>query len=268
MALDSAPIAGAVAQAWRQRAWLYACGMDQQYELRTHQVEDDHWWYRGRRRVIREALRALDLPPGIRILDAGCGSGRNMVELAAFGEVVGLELAEASVEVARARGVGEVVAGTVDELPFAEDSFDLAVSLDVIEHLADARQSLSELRRVVKPGGVLLVTVPAYQWLWSDHDIVNHHYRRYTRSLLEHAAADAGWQTVSVTHFNALLLPLAVAARLAMRLRHSREPVSDLERTPRGRANSLLEWPLRAEARMIGAGRRLPAGLSLLAVFR
>jgi SAM-dependent methyltransferase len=241
--------------------------MDEQYELRTHEVEDDHWWYRGRRRVIREALLALKLAPGIQILDAGCGSGRNMIELAEFGEVTGLELADASVEAARERGVGEVVAGSVDEMPFADDSFDLAVSLDVIEHLPDEHQSLSELRRVVKPGGTLLVTVPAYGWLWSDHDIVNHHYRRYTRAMLEQAAARAGWQTVSTTHFNGFLLPAAIAARGAMRLRRAKHPVSDLERTP-GSLNPMLEWPLRIEAWMIGAGRRIPAGLSLMAVFR
>jgi SAM-dependent methyltransferase len=241
--------------------------MDEQYELRTHEVEDDHWWYRGRRRVIREALLALNLPPGIQILDAGCGSGRNMIELAEFGEVTGLELAEASVEAARERGVGEVVAGSVDEMPFADDSFDLAVSFDVIEHLPDEHQSLSELRRVVKPGGTLVVTVPAYKWLWSDHDIVNHHYRRYTRTMLEQAAARAGWRTLSTTYFNGFLLPAAIAARGAMRLRRTKHPVSDLERTP-GPLNPMLEWPLRLEARMIGAGRRIPAGLSLLAVFR
>jgi SAM-dependent methyltransferase len=241
--------------------------MDEQYELRTHEVEDDHWWYRGRRRVIREALLALNLPPGIEILDAGCGSGRNMVELTEFGEVTGLELAEASVEAARERCVGEVVAGSVDDMPFADDSFDLAVSLDVIEHLPDEHRSLSEMRRVVKPGGTLLVTVPAYKWLWSDHDVVNHHYRRYTRAMLEQAAAQAGWETFSTTHFNGLLLPAAIAARGAMRLRRNKHPVSDLERTP-GSLNPMLEWPLRIEARMIGAGRRIPAGLSLMAVFR
>lgn len=241
--------------------------MDQQYELQTHQVEDDHWWYRGRRRVIRAALEALELPPGIEILDAGCGSGRNMVELADFGEVTGIELAEASVEAARARGVGEVVQGSVDDMPFDDDTFDLAVSLDVIEHLEDEYTSFRELRRVIKPGGPLLVTVPAYRWLWSDHDVVNHHFRRYTRPMLECAAEQAGWQTDSISYFNGLLLPAAVAGRIALRLRHSKHPVSDLERTP-GALNPVLEWPLRIEARMIGAGRRLPAGLSLLAVFR
>jgi SAM-dependent methyltransferase len=242
--------------------------MDELYERRTHEVEDLHWWYRGRRRVIDEALRGLGLPAGLTILDAGCGSGRNMVELARYGTVTGLELADTSVAKARQRAVGEVVQGTLDEMPFADDSFDLAVSFDVIEHLDDDRRALRELRRVVRDGGTLLITVPAYQWLWSEHDVVNHHRRRYTRRTLEAAAQEAGWQTVSTTHFNGLLLPAAIAHRGLSRLRRSNgEPVSDLERTP-GRLNTLLERPLLLEARLIASGRRIPAGLSLMAVFR
>jgi SAM-dependent methyltransferase len=244
--------------------------MDEVYERRTHEVEDDHWWYRGRRQVIAEELRGLRLPPTIEILDAGCGSGRNMVDLARLGSVTGLELADASVAKARSRGVGDVVQGTLEAMPFDADRFDLAVSFDVIEHLDDDRAALSELRRVVRPDGHLVVTVPAYQWLWSEHDVVNHHRRRYTRRTLEAAAAGAGWTTVSTTHFNGLLLPAAVAHRGLLRLRHrggDAPAVSDLERTS-PRLNRLLERPLHLEARLIGAGRRLPCGLSLMAVFR
>ncbi len=245
--------------------------MDEVYELRTHEIEDDHWWYRGRRRVIEEELRALRLPDSIEILDAGCGSGRNMVDLARFGTVTGLELADASVAKARSRGVGDVVQASLEATPFEADRFDLAVSFDVIEHLDNDREALRELRRVVRPGGLLLVTVPAYQWLWSEHDVINHHRRRYTRGTLSIAAGDAGWQTASTTHFNGILLPAAVAHRAILRLRRpgvdGTTAVSDLERTP-PRLNRLLERPLELEARVIGAGRRIPCGLSLMAVFR
>ncbi|HEX2016525.1 MAG TPA: class I SAM-dependent methyltransferase [Solirubrobacteraceae bacterium] len=241
--------------------------MDTEYELQTHQVEDQHWWYRGRRRVLAEVLRSLELAPHARILDAGCGSGRNMVELAAFGQVTGVELAPASVEVARGRGVGEVIAGSVVPLPLADSSFDLVVSLDVIEHLDDDREALREFRRVTAPGGRLLITVPAYQWLWSMHDEVNHHRRRYTRRTLLSAAAEAGWRPLRTTHFNALLLPGAIAVRSLERVkRPSGPPVSDLQRTP-DLLNRVLERPLHAEAAIIRRGRRIPAGLSLLAVF-
>jgi SAM-dependent methyltransferase len=111
--------------------------MDRDYELQTHQAEDRHWWYRGRRTVLEGVIAGLALPEQARILDAGCGSGRNMVELARHGTVTGVELSETSVALARERGAGDVIAGSVLEMPFADDSFDLAVSLDVIEHLED-----------------------------------------------------------------------------------------------------------------------------------
>ena len=154
--------------------------MDRDYELQTHRAEDRHWWYRGRRKVLARVFAELDLPHSARILDAGCGSGRNMVELSRLGTATGVELSETSVILARERAVGEVIEGSVLEMPFETNSFDLAVSLDVIEHLDQHLEALRELRRVVAPGGALLVTVPAYGWLWSGHDEINHHFRRYT----------------------------------------------------------------------------------------
>ena len=118
--------------------------MDRDYELQTHQAEDRHWWYRGRRKVIERVLDACRLPTPARILDAGCGSGRNMVELARRGTVTGVELSPPSVRLARERGRGEVIEGSILEMPFADGSFDLAVSLDVIEHLEDDLAAFAE----------------------------------------------------------------------------------------------------------------------------
>jgi len=242
--------------------------MDRDYELQTHQAEDRHWWYRGRRKVLERVVEDLRLPARARILDAGCGSGRNMVELARHGTVTGVELADASVSLARERGAGEVIAGSVLEMPFEADSFDLAASLDVIEHLEDDLTALRELRRVVAPGGSLLVTVPAYQWLWSGHDEINHHFRRYTRRSLQRAGEEAGWQQVRTTYFNSLLLPAAILLRVLDRFnRKTTESSLDLWVPPQP-LNWLLERPLQLEAALIGRGGRIPAGLSLLAVFR
>ena len=131
--------------------------MDREYELQTHRAEDRHWWYRGRRQVLERVIAGLRLPARARILDAGCGSGRNMVELARHGDVTGVELSPTSVGLARERNAGEVIAGSVLDMPLESDSFDLAVCLDVIEHLADDVGALRELRRVAKR---VLVTVP------------------------------------------------------------------------------------------------------------
>ena len=213
-------------------------------------------------------IAELELPANARILDAGCGSGRFMVELARLGSATGVELSETSVALARERQLGEIVAGSVLEMPFADDSFDLAVSLDVIEHLGDDLAALRELRRVVAPGGALLVTVPAYQWLWSGHDEINHHHRRYTRRSLQHAAEQAGWRQTRTTYFNSLLLPVAIILRVLERF-STKTTESSLDLwVPPAPLNWLLERPLTLEAALIARGGRIPAGLSLLDVFR
>ena len=249
-------------------AWAKMRAVNSDYELQTHRVEDSHWWYRGRRRVLEQAIARVELPAPARVLDAGCGSGRNMLELTRYGTVAGVELSATSAALARARGVGEVVEGSVLEMPFAEDSFDLAVCLDVIEHLQDDRAALRELRRVLAPGGALLVTVPAYQWLWSGHDEINHHHRRYNRGTLLAAARDAGWSCAFATYFNSLLLPVAIALRALDRVNpKTTESSLDLW-VPPAPLNWLLQQPLNLEAAAVGRGRAIPAGLSLLAVLR
>jgi SAM-dependent methyltransferase len=242
--------------------------MELEYELQTHRAEDRHWWYQGRRRVLEQAIARLGLPAQASILDAGCGSGRNMVELAHHGIVTGVELSSTSVQLAREREAGEVLEGSVMDMPLDDDSFDLTVSLDVIEHLEDDVGALRELRRVTKPGGALLVTVPAYQWLWSGHDEINHHHRRYNRRTLLAAARKAGWQLESSTHFNFLLLPVAILLRGLERFKPSTTKSSLDLWVPPAPLNWVLRQPLSLEATVIGRGGSIPAGLSLLAVFR
>ncbi len=242
--------------------------MDERLMQAMLEVDEHHWWYRGRRRIIEAELARLPLGSHPVILDAGCGSGRTLVDLARHGEVHGIELDPAAAEMARGRGVGEVVIGRLEELPWEAGTFDLITCLDVIEHTPDDRITLRELRRAAKPGGWLLVTVPAYQALWSTHDVANHHYRRYSRRSLREAALEAGWQVERLTSFNSLLLGPAAAVRLAQRRRLGRPNgnyTPDLKLGPTW-LNGVLERPLRAEARWLTRGRTLPAGLSLLGV--
>jgi len=242
--------------------------MDQRLMSAMLELDDRHWWYRGRRRIIQAELDRLRLAGGARVLDAGCGSGRTLEELGRYGEVYGIELDPGAAEVAQDRGCGEVRIGRLEELPWGGEYFDLITCLDVIEHTPDDQVTLRELRRVCKPGGFLLVTVPAYQGLWSTHDVANHHYRRYSRGRLRAAAEDAGWQVLRMTSFNGLLLGPAAAVRLADR-RRLRQPDADykpeLTLGPDW-LNAVLEQPLRLEARWLRGGRTMPAGLSLLAV--
>ncbi|HWE33316.1 MAG TPA: class I SAM-dependent methyltransferase [Solirubrobacteraceae bacterium] len=242
--------------------------MDDRLMKAMLEVDEQHWWYRGRRRVIHAELEQLPLPAGAQILDAGCGSGRTLEELERYGEVRGIELNEAAVEVARDRGHGEVLIGRLEELPYGDGTFDLITCLDVIEHTPDDRVTLTELRRVTVPGGWLLATVPAYQALWSAHDEANHHYRRYSRRTLRAVALQAGWEVARMTSFNSLLLAPAAAVRIAQRRRHANgNGASDLQLGPPW-LNGALEAPLRLEARWIARGHTLAAGLSLMAVLR
>lgn len=227
-----------------------------------------HWWYRGRKRIVRAELDSLRLPDAVRILDAGCGSGAMLDELASYGEAWGAEMNPLGLAAARRRAGNErVVRARIEELPFATGSFGLVTCLDVIEHTPDDRATFRELWRVTAPGGHLLVTVPAYPALWSHHDVVNQHHRRYVRGTLFDAAADAGWRPLRDTHFNSLYLAPAAAVRLALRGAGERQRRSELALTPRA-LDPLLELPLRLEAALLRRGVRLGAGLSLLAIFQ
>jgi SAM-dependent methyltransferase len=227
--------------------------------------DECHWWYRGRRRVLHAELDRLALGHGAQILDAGCGSGRMLDELRPRGRVIGVDENPHAVVATRRRGHAALRCN-IERMPFADRSFDLVTCLDVIEHTPDDRDTMRELRRVTRPGGTLVVTVPAYQALWSSHDVVNGHYRRYRAPELRAAAQEVGWYHLRDSYFNSLLLAPAALVRLTRRRPHDDSARSELELTP-GWLDGLLEWPLRLEAAVLRHGARLPFGLSLLAVF-
>jgi SAM-dependent methyltransferase len=178
-----------------------------------------------------------------------------------------VELNPLGVEAARRRGHLEVRQAPVEAIPHPDGTFDVVTCLDVIEHTPDDVRSLEELRRVTRPGGIALVTVPAYPRLWSRHDVVNRHYRRYTRRALGAAARSAGWRVERMTSFNAAYLLPAAVVRIARRGEDGTAESSELALTPPA-LDALLELPLRAEAALIARGISLPAGLSLLTLLR
>ncbi len=246
-----------------------------------YEEEDSHWWFRGRRAVIWALLRRAGLADAPRILDAGCGTGRNLVEFGELGPASGVDPSQEAIELCRRRGLDNVQCAGLEQLPFGDGEFDLVLALDVVEHVEDDVAALRELRRVAAPGGVVLLTVPAYQWMWSQHDIQLRHFRRYTSRVLAERVRDAGLVVSASTYFNTIMLPGAGAVRLASRLagryRSSasggssaasrRLGKTDLDRTPKA-LNRLLGLPLLAEARLIAKGVSLPAGVSLAMVCR
>jgi len=232
--------------------WRYR----EQFEL-----EDRHWWFRARRRVISSLLTRAALPPSPRILDAGCGTGRNLLEFGKLGRATGVDVSPQAVEFCRGRGVEDVRQAAVEDLPFDALSFDVLLATDVIEHVDDDMAVLRELRRVAADDARLILTVPAYQWLWSTHDESVHHRRRYTAGRLRERVLATGWAPTVETYFFSTVLP-PVAVLRTVRTRTGRTGKSDLA-LPSPPVNRLLELTVRGEARLIERGLRLPAGVSV-----
>lgn len=229
--------------------------------LRQHlEFEEHHWWFVGRRRILLDVLKRNLAPPErqLEILDAGCGGGAMMESLACYGRVQGLDISAEAVKHNREQG-REVILGSIEQIPLPDNSFDLALALDVIAHVPDDLRALEELFRTLRPGGSLLVTVPALRMLWSAHDVANGHYRRYTLGELHKRVEAAGFEIVSATYFNTLLFPVILALRVLGRL-HLKSSASDVAEIPR-LLNFLLTKIFSLEASFVGRVR-LPFGVS------
>jgi SAM-dependent methyltransferase len=239
-----------------------------EYEA-MYRVEDAHWWYGALRRHVFSAVtaeaRQLGRPP--RLLDAGAGTGGMLARLSGLVEGYGVEIAPEGIQFCRERELERLVRGSVCELPYAADAFDIALSLDVLYHrsVPDDVAAARELARVLRPGGLLILNLPAYSALRGAHDEAIHTARRYTRGGVLRLLKAAGLQPLRVTHWNALLLPAAAASRLLSRLRTG-ESASDVHPVP-PLVNTTLVGILRLEE-AIATYVNLPIGLSLLALAR
>lgn len=230
-------------------------------------VESRHWWYGGMR-VIAAAMigEAYGGQHALRILDAGCGTGGNLAFLRRYGYVVGLDLAADALAVSATRLPGRLARGSVLALPFSDASFDLVTSFDVLYHRAvpDEGQALRETRRVLRPGGRLLIRLPAYEFLRSKHDRAVHTRRRYTIGEVRALLRDQGFRVERCSYVNSLLFPLPLAQRLLERVWPGLERASSDLSMPAPLLNWALGWPLAAEAAWIARGGAFPAGLSII----
>jgi SAM-dependent methyltransferase len=231
---------------------------------RMAEIDTRHWWYRARRRILADLIaRRIRLPKDARILEIGCGTGHNLEMLGHFGTVDALEV-DAEARAVASRRLGRPVGSApLPELPdVADGSYDLIAILDVIEHIERDREALASIARKLKPGGRILITVPAFPWMWSAHDVVNHHFRRYTKGTLKRLVHEAGLKLDFLSYFNSLLFPLAAAARLAGRITGKEDSDDKLPPAP---VNSLFETLLGLER--YGIGRLpFPPGVSLAAI--
>jgi SAM-dependent methyltransferase len=235
------------------------------------EVEGSHWWFAGRRRIlesfVREIVEDLKLPEGVRprFLDVGCGTGANLEMLSQFGEAEGVDVSEDALAFCRARGLAKVRRGAAESLPYKDGEFDVVSALDVVEHLDDDLAGLSEMRRVLKPGGRALLFVPAFMWLWGVQDDVSHHRRRYTLPLLRARVEAAGLAVERATYANLTFFAPILAGRLLMRALSLR-PASE-NNVNVSALNGVAGRVFGAEARWL---RRfnLPFGVSAIIVAR
>jgi SAM-dependent methyltransferase len=228
------------------------------------ELDQRHWWYRARREVLAALIRrSAELAKGSRILEIGCGTGHNLAMLSEFGQVDALELDDEARAYAEKRLGRPVMSAPLPELAgVPEQSYDLIGAFDVIEHIDDDRTALASIATRLKPGGKFVMTVPAHQWMWSAHDVVNHHKRRYSKRALKALIDGSPLKLERIGYFNSLLFPVAVAERLSSRLR--RKDDADLK-LPAAPLNAALERTFAAERHLV-ARLPLPPGLSLFAV--
>jgi SAM-dependent methyltransferase len=241
--------------------------------------EDRHFWFRARNAVLETVVRreTAGLPDGYRVLEIGCGTGyvlRMLKSVCNRGSVVGMDLFLEGLEMARLRSSAALVQGRIEQPPFRH-RFDVVGLFDTLEHIQDDRSALAHLHQLIRPGGTLLITVPAWQSLWSDFDEEAHHCRRYEASQLTDRLAEANFQVEYLTPFMAALYPLAWIGRRIMDARRGRQrrrggvvgsAVTEQVQILAG--NDALAWILAQEARLVARGFHLPLGTSLLAVAR
>jgi SAM-dependent methyltransferase len=238
--------------------------MDRIIYDRMAELDTKHWWYRARRDVLHDLIaRNIAPPKGGRILEVGCGTGHNIGMLGKFGAVDAVELDPAAREMASRRSGLIVKDARLPELGGIESgTYAVVAALDVVEHVEDDRAALQGLARCLAPGGRMLVTVPAFPFLWSAHDVANHHFRRYTKMSLRDAVGDAGLKLEFIGWFNSLLFPLAVADRMWGKLR-GREGSDDA--LPPALLNAAFETIFALERHALGRFPMTP-GVSLAAI--
>lgn len=240
--------------------------MEDHYYQHMAEIQSRHWWYEGRRLILASITRSLKLPPHARIFEVGCGTGANLGMLKSFGHVDGMEPHDFARDHAAKISGCDVQKGFLpDDIPFS-GPYDLIGAFDVIEHVDEDAGSVKKLHDMGTPGGYALFSVPAWMFLWSRHDVVNHHKRRYTKPELDALLKQAGYQVVFSSYYNFWLFPLIALIRLtknALGLKDS----PDLTMPPPAPLNRLLTLIFASERFILGKAK-LPFGVSIIALCR
>lgn len=227
-------------------------------------LDEAHWWYRARRRILTDVIaRYANLPAAAEIAEIGCGTGSNLPTLEKFGTLTAIEPDDLARAHAAKRSNATMLDGRLpDQIPLENNSLDLAVMLDVLEHLDDDLAALKAIAAKLKPSGHFILTVPAIPSLWSPHDEEHHHKRRYTAQTLRLAMENAGLKVKMISYFNTLLFPLIAGVRWMKKLTKSQSADTGM---PPSWLNGLLENIFAFERYSIGRFL-MPVGVSLIVV--
>ena len=241
--------------------------MEHTYPI-LYEVEQSHWWYIGRRRIIAGFVEQIcrqvtDRRP--RILDVGCGTGANLLLLSKYGDAEGVDVSEDALAFCRERGLDKVKLGAGEELPYADDTFDLVTAFDVVEHMDDDLAGLTEMRRVLRPGGRVLLFVPTFMFLWGLQDEVSNHRRRYRLPELRRVLEQAGFEVERSTYANITFFAPILLVRKLMRLTGIKTATENSINVPA--LNGVLGALLGAESTVLRY-INLPFGVSGLCVAR
>ena len=238
--------------------------MDRAVYDRMAEHDATHWWYVARRQILARLIRTeINPPKGAHILEVGCGTGHNFGMLGGFGTIDAIEIDDGAREVAEGRLGKPIMTAPLPGLDGVEDgAYDIVALLDVLEHIVEDEASLASIRRKLKPGGKILLTVPANPWMWSAHDTAHHHHRRYTINSLKAVATKAGLKVHLMSHFNSLLFPVAAVARIIGKAMGKQTSDDQMPSVP---VNAILTRIFGLETHLVGRVP-LPAGVSIVAI--
>jgi SAM-dependent methyltransferase len=231
---------------------------------KMHLLEETHWWFQGKKRVVETLLKSADIPEG-DFLDIGCGTGMFLKVFCSRGNAFGLDASHQALSYCRFKGCEKVVQGSGDYLPFADGKFSFVSLLDVVEHADDDGNVLKEAHRVCMPGGIVLITVPAYRFLWGSHDEVHNHKRRYTRNKLKQLGLSVGFNIERITYTNFFIFFPVLASRVISRF-ISKAVESDMKVAPKW-VNRVMKRVYALESLYLTKGN-FPWGVSVLMLLR
>ncbi len=248
--------------------------MQQDYYKEYYDLERQHWWFVAREKIISNYIKKLISDKNLnnqdlKILNVGCGPGRSSQYLSEFGKVVSIEYDKYCCEFASEKTGLEIINGSITELPFEDNSFDLVCAFDVIEHVENDQLAVNEIKRVAKKNGVIFITIPAFISIWSHHDVINHHFRRYRLPQIETLFNQVNdGNKIFTSYFNFFLSPPIFIIRTISNLVKSGKnrpgSGSDFETFKPGIMNDLLFRIMHFESKFINSNIKLPFGVSLL----